>query len=191
MLTVLTPADYQRIRWKNGQGWTTELAARPASGRFDWRVSIAEVDADCEFSTFPGVDRSILVLSGEGLLLQAGAEPQVTLRTGGEPLAFPGDVPARARLLGGPTRDFNVMTRRGVFEHTLSIRTLGAPLVLERPAGSGWLIYVVDGRAAIDTQHVVVGDCALAESWLSADPPVSLTGSGVIVLARLRAIGRS
>ncbi|MEQ1803553.1 MAG: HutD family protein [Gammaproteobacteria bacterium] len=185
MLTVLTPADYQRTRWKNGQGWTTELAVRPASGRFDWRVSIADVDADCEFSTFPGVDRSILVLSGEGLLLQVGAEPPVTLRTGGEPLAFPGDVPAHARLIGGPTRDFNVMTRRGVFEHTLSIRPLDERLVLEQPAGSGWLIHVASGRAEVDAHHVAAGECALAEPAGITGQQLSLRGSGVLVLVRI------
>ena len=50
-LDLLSSADYCRVRWKNGRGWTTELAARPVSGAFNWRVSAAEIDADCEFSS--------------------------------------------------------------------------------------------------------------------------------------------
>ncbi len=191
MLTLLSTADYRRVRWKNGRGWTTELAARPANGEFDWRVSIAEVNADCEFSRFPGIDRSILVLRGEGMELRAGAEPARTLRVGGEPFAFPGDLPARVRLLGGPTRDFNVMTRRGVCEHVLSTRTLGEPLVLDRPAGSGWLIHVVRGRVGIDALHVAAEESVLAEPAVSAESPLGLRGAGVLVLVRLRALGRS
>lgn len=185
MLTLLTPADYRRVPWKNGRGWTTELAARPASGDFLWRISIADIDADCDFSVFPGIDRSILVLSGEGMELQVGAGPPHTLRAGSEPLAFPGDLAANARLLGGPTRDFNVMTRRGMFRHELRRLTLGEPLDLERPAGSGWLIHVMGGHAGIDTRQVAVGESVLAEPEASAGLPSRLRGTGEVVLVRL------
>ena len=58
MLRLLPPAEHRRVRWKNGGGWTTELARAPAEGEgeFDWRISIAEVDVDGEFSRFPGIE---------------------------------------------------------------------------------------------------------------------------------------
>lgn len=185
-LTLLTPADYRRTRWRNGRGWTTELAARPASGEFDWRVSIAEVDADCEFSLFPGIDRSILVLQGDGMELQVGDSSPVFLRAGGVPAAFSGDVATRARLAGGPTRDFNVMTRRGVCEHTLSARALDEAFVLERPAGTAWFIYLASGRAVADNLEVAAGQCVLSGSAPVAGVPLTLRGVGVVVLVRLR-----
>ncbi len=37
--------------WKNGGGVTTEICVSPPSGAFDWRVSIATVNADGPFST--------------------------------------------------------------------------------------------------------------------------------------------
>ena len=48
-MRVLRRADYRRMPWKNGGGWTTQLAAFPESGTnavapFDWRVSIAEIE---------------------------------------------------------------------------------------------------------------------------------------------------
>ena len=85
MLSLLHRAAARRMRWKNGLGWTTELASQPTrdelvQGEFDWRVSIAEVDADAEFSAFPGIDRSILVLAGAGMLLEVGERAPVELR---------------------------------------------------------------------------------------------------------------
>lgn len=189
-LKRLTPADYRRTRWKNGRGWTTELAAWPAGAHFDWRVSIAEVDADCEFSVFPGIDRSILVLSGAGMELQVGDAPPRTLRPGDGPFRFPGDLPARARLLGGPTRDFNVMTRRGVCEHGLRELALAGPSELDRPAGTGWLAYLVNGHAEAGGLEVAAGDCLLAEPGLSTGTPLGMRGAGLVVAVRLQLSGR-
>ena len=72
---VLRHVDYRRMRWKNGGGWTTELAAFPESGAdaaapFDWRVSIAEIESDGAFSPFPGCDRHIALLEGVGMELR-------------------------------------------------------------------------------------------------------------------------
>jgi environmental stress-induced protein Ves len=181
----LTPADYQRMRWKNGLGWTTELAIRPAEGELDWRVSIAEIDVDCEFSRLPGIDRSILVLSGDGMELHLGDDPPVALHAGGEALAFSGDHATRCRLLGGPTRDFNVMTRREQWGHVLTTHRLGAPLRLERPAGSGWLLYVNRGQARVGELAVAAGDSVLAEPHPHAGPVVAATGDAELVLVRL------
>ena len=65
---VLRTADYRRMRWKNGGGWTTELAVSPEPGAdaFDWRISIAEIESDGAFSTFPLCDRWIALLEGNG-----------------------------------------------------------------------------------------------------------------------------
>lgn len=71
---LLTPSDYRRMRWKNGSGWTTEIAVDPQdtglnSKHFDWRISMARVESDCEFSAFPGYDRTILLAEGAGMEL--------------------------------------------------------------------------------------------------------------------------
>ena len=79
---VLRTADYRRMRWKNGGGWTTELAASASTvegGNFDWRISIAEIESDGAFSTFPGCDRYIALLDGPGMELQFDAAEPVRL----------------------------------------------------------------------------------------------------------------
>ena len=164
----LWATDYPRMRWKNGAGWTTEIAHAPADDHgFAWRVSIAEVDADAPFSVFPGVDRSLLVLAGEGMALVLDEGAPVLLRPLGEVLRFPGEASVRARLLGGPTRDFNVMTRRDRCTHTLALRRPGEPLSLTCSPGHSWLVHVLAGAAA----GVPAGD----SFSLPAGPDATLT----------------
>lgn len=108
--------------WKNGAGVTREVAAfPPRSGleSFDWRVSIAEVTEDGPFSLFPGVDRTLIVLSGEGVALEVAGRSS-RLRPGEAPYSFPGDQPTGCALLGGPVTDLNIMTRRGEIAHTVT-----------------------------------------------------------------------
>ena len=115
MHRLLKPADYARMPWKNGGGYTTEIATHPAGAAlatFDWRVSIAEVAADGPFSRFPGVDRILVLVSGAGMRL-AGDAHAAELRATFEPYAFSGDDALDCSLVAGPIRDFNLMLRRG------------------------------------------------------------------------------
>ena len=84
---------------------------------FDWRVSMAEVASDGPFSLFPGIDRTLTVIEGEGMELMIEGRPSLIVGAGADPVVFPGDVPTSAKLQSGPIRDLNVMTRRGRFQH--------------------------------------------------------------------------
>ena len=102
--------------WKNGGGTTWEVAVHPRDAPwtdFEWRVSIAGVASDGPFSTFPGIDRTLVVLEGSGMRLTGIGEAPVDVRLH-DVVAFAGEAQVDSRLLAGPTRDFNVMTRRGV-----------------------------------------------------------------------------
>ena len=74
---ILRAPDYHLMPWKNGGGSTTEIAIYPEASSvsgvpFLWRVSIAEVTVNGPFSSFPGYDRHIMVIEGEGMRLDAG-----------------------------------------------------------------------------------------------------------------------
>ena len=121
-MRILKADEYRHMPWRNGRGETAEVAIGPAGATlddFDWRVSMARIDADGPFSIFPETDRTLTVLRGDGLHLSiAGAAP-VELTCDSEPLAFPGDVAADATLLGGTVTDLNVMTRRERLKHSV------------------------------------------------------------------------
>lgn len=98
--------------WRNGGGVTRELLRLPAGGDADWtlRISVADIDADGPFSPFAGVTRWFTVLAGAGVRLRWPAHAR-DLRVGDPPLCFDGAEAPGCALLGGPTRDLNVMVR--------------------------------------------------------------------------------
>lgn len=104
--------------WKNGGGTTQEVVLWPPGSDlagFDWRISIARIASSGPFSAFPGIDRTIVLLQGEGVQLRsADGSIDHALNRPLEPFAFAGDVALDCQLLGGASRDFNVMVRRGV-----------------------------------------------------------------------------
>jgi hypothetical protein len=109
-------ASLAPIPWKNGGGITRNLAVEPVDADFDhffWRLSFAEVNGPGRFSTFPGVDRNILVWKGNGLLLHPKGGEVVSLAPDAEAYGFRGEDEIEATLIDGPTIDFNVMVRRG------------------------------------------------------------------------------
>jgi environmental stress-induced protein Ves len=126
-MRILRQVDYRRMPWKNGLGVTEEVIAHPPGSdiaTFGWRLSIAHVGADGPFSVFAGIDRTIALLDGDGLLLDLPDAITITLDPAGAPFSFSGDLPIASRNRGGPTIDLNIMTRRGQFSHAM--RRIGA-----------------------------------------------------------------
>jgi environmental stress-induced protein Ves len=70
---------------------------------------------------FPGVDRVIMLLDGDGVLLQSASGINHRLATPNAPFAFSGDVALDCTLLGGTSTDFNVMTRRGALRAEVQV----------------------------------------------------------------------
>ena len=121
-MRILRAGDHKRMPWKNGKGETVEIAVFPADASindFDWRISMATVAEDGPFSIFPGIDRTLAILDGNGMVLDVEGSSPVLLTTASDPLAFPADIPVAARLEDGAITDLNVMTRRDGLAHTL------------------------------------------------------------------------
>lgn len=121
-MKVLRSADHKRMPWKNGGGETVEIAISPDGAGladFDWRVSMATVATDGPFSSFPGIDRTLSILEGNGMQLFIEGREPVLLTQASDPLFFPADVPVAAKLTDGTITDLNVMTRRERLRHNL------------------------------------------------------------------------
>ncbi len=164
---VLSPADYRRMPWKNGGGHTTEIAVHPAdagSASFVWRISVAEIDRNGPFSRFPGIDRTLVLLSGDGIRLTGAGDP-MELQTPYEPVTFAGEAPIDCSLIGGPTRDFNLMVRRD--------------------AAHGEVIVVRESTQAINVAVACVCFSAAdsSECLIPGHPPIVLGPNHALVLA--------
>lgn len=147
--------------WKNGGGSTTEVAVSPDGAgieAFDWRISMAVVAADGPFSEFPGIDRTLSILDGAGLVLTGLAGGPVRLERATEPFGFPADAAVSAALVDGPITDLNVMVRRGRF-HDRTRRLSASRSVSARCQGTVALLLaetpcrVVIGSDSVDLGH--------------------------------------
>lgn len=165
-MRILHAASFAVQPWKNGGGTTTEVMASPAGAgldAFDWRISMATVATPGPFSQFPGIDRTLGLLAGAGMTLDFGARGVVTLEPGDHPLAFPGDVPVSATLVGGPILDLNVMTRRGRWRHQLSrVRSEGGTMPLAR-SGDVTIALIRGAAGTADGEPVADGDAVLID----------------------------
>lgn len=141
--------------WKNGGGSTREIACWPQAAGLDdfhWRVSIASVAASGPFSRFAGVDRTIMLLAGDGLRLQApGLDHR--LDTLHMPFAFNGDVALHCTLLGGESTDLNVMSRRT--SGRPSLRVVSEAMLLAR--GEHGLLMSLNGQWRVGSTVLAEG----------------------------------
>lgn len=154
MAMVLPASGHRRTAWRNGGGVTDEIAvaAHPHDpARFAWRLSIAHVAAAGPFSSYPGVDRTLLLVDGVGIDLRFGDEPWRRFDRCFEPIAFAGETPVDCRLLDGPVRDFNVMVDRATTGATVGVFTdssieLGAD---DAETALARVVVVLEGTASL------------------------------------------
>lgn len=151
-LDLLPAAQHRRMRWANGGGWTTEIIAEPPSSRWEWRLSVADVDVAGPFSVFPGVDRSIALLRGAGFALTVGGRDEEVVDLPFHPYEFSGDEETMCRLLDGPVQDLNLMTRRGSVRRRLEF--IRMPPLSTVDVSDVDLLVVVAGRVRISGQDL-------------------------------------
>ena len=112
-LLHLPANEYRRERWRNEAGWTREIHRHPeGTAEWQWRVSIAEIEHDAAFSLLPGIDRELMLLSGNGLRLRFDDGECVELNPPHDRHRFAGERALTGELVDGTTHDFNLMWRR-------------------------------------------------------------------------------
>lgn len=172
-MRIVRAADRKVMPWKNGGGTTTEIAIWPEGaslGDFEWRISTAVVATDGPFSRFPGIDRTLAVLDGGGIRLIFDDGEIVALDQTAQPHAFAGDKPVTGLLAAGPITDLNVMSRRGLWSHTMVRLDDTSPHRL--PAQTGLLVLVAPRGAWRVTSE------GRSESLGSGDSAIIEAGSG-------------
>ncbi len=193
-MRILRAAEYRSMPWKNGGGVTTEIAVSPVGAGlddFDWRVSMARVESGGPFSQFAGVDRTLAVLEGEGLVLDLAGRPPTEVTSASAPLFFPADVPTQASLIAGPITDLNVMTRRARMTHGVERLMILTPLEVRAEADTT-LILCLEGNVNVSgagSARIGPLDAVLLEpgaSGLRLEP----VGTAMVFVVRMEHVSR-
>ncbi len=161
-MRIIRAADCKVMPWKNGGGTTTEIAVAPEGASlsdFDWRISMAHVGQDGPFSSFPGIDRTLSVLTGNGIRLAFGDGETVALDRAGKPFFFAADRAVDGLLVDGPIDDLNVMSRRDGWTHSVERLSGGSH---EVKAERGLLVLVARrGEWQVTGVALAAGDSAI------------------------------
>ncbi len=191
LLRRIEPADHRIMPWKNGLGFTREIAINPpgASMRdagFRWRLSIATVDQSGPFSSFPGIDRTIMVIDGNGMELTVAGQAPQRLDRCFVPVSFPGDAATECKLIDGPIRDFNLMVNRKNLTARTTVSRWSDPARVAMNAPIA-MLHLLEGDAGFTAmnQHVqgAAGDTLLWQGSPQASPVIEITPQGSATIA--------
>lgn len=173
-MKLLPASGHKRMPWKNGGGETIEISVFPEGAslsEFDWRVSMATVASDGPFSAFPGIDRTLSILEGNGMTLLIDGRDPARLTQADEPLAFPADVATSASLIDGTIVDLNVMTRRGKLTHRVRRLALEGERSLTSDAATA-MLFCHRGAVTLEgdgqTMVLSAGDALMLSGPLAA-----------------------
>ncbi len=182
-VAALTP-----LTWPNGGGTTREIVSWPADStpaNFDWCASVSTFAASGPLARHPGVDRTLVLLEGDGVRLRS-KESHIDHRLDVPllPFSFSGDAEIYAKLLGGASADFNLLVRHGKLNAVVEVLTSETWL---EPASHGLLL------AFSGTWRLKVGagevHCPQQQGLWWADTPQRVQaapthpGTGAILLA--------
>lgn len=166
-------ADLAPTPWANGRGQTIELARRPSTGPFAWRLSLATITEASPFSPLPGVSRALLTVDGSLSLVVDGRPCELGRH---ESVVFPGDAAVSVAAPAAAQRDLNLMVRGAA---TPALDTLA---IDGRVTTTADVIAVValDGEVTALGARLLPGDTVLTEGTETA-----LRGRGTVAVATI------
>ena len=159
-LQIMRYGRYREMPWRNGRGMTREIAREPRAGEvFAWRLSLAAVEGDCDFSLFAGHRRALVLVEGTALRLRFRGHGTCHLGPAMRTVRFEGDWNTHCALPQGPCTDLSLIVRKGLAERGSCI--LRAPVVLGirsarrlvLPRGLYGALFALEGSIAISESN--------------------------------------
>ncbi|MGH8320090.1 MAG: HutD/Ves family protein [Steroidobacteraceae bacterium] len=182
---------YRAMPWRNGRGVTLEIAREPAVGEdFAWRLSLADIDRDGEFSAYPGHRRALVLVAGNSLHLRFRGHGQCLLDPARRGTRFEGDWVTHGAVPEGRCTDLSLIVRKQPAARPTAV--VRAPRML-RLKSTGRVALAKDLYGAL---FVLEGSVAVAES-IRARPRTVRTQDTVLLspgpqrTLRLRSLGPS
>lgn len=193
MLTLFSPENYKTIPWKNGLGHTTEIAISEGGtlDDFDWRLSIASVVNDGNFSNFAGYQRNLVLIEGEGLILDHGNGDIDKLTSLLDIARFDGGSTTHGALVNGEIKDFNIMTNQLTFSPNVNCYIKQQTVTTQLTENSLLFAYsLTDNMTVVTPQdegcNVAVGHLiklsAMSEKRQDDQLTVKVTGKNMIIV---------
>lgn len=183
-LGIVRSGDREPVPWKNGQGATREIARRllgVRGPRFVWRISVSDIHEDADLAAFPGVQRSVTLVSGTGATLEVAGESRPLEPFA--PLAFDAAAEAHVRVTDGPVSLLNVLTVRNRMDANVRVADLsdGRPLSL---AGATVLVQL-DGEATVYTADGANAPVSPLDALVPRPRVRIVSGTGRVAVVRM------
>lgn len=183
----LVPKDALHTQaWANGTGTTTVIASGPDEA-WRWRLSIADITRDCEFSLLPETRRQFVALDTP-VQLRFGDQRELSLLRL-QVTRFDGAEAPYVTLPEGATRAFNLMLR-GDTQGELLARPLNGSMWLPSREAWCWFVHMLSGHAELEagSEHIELDTGANA--WIDTQPGerARIEGGGELVLVHLGAM---
>lgn len=153
---VLRCQTYRAMPWRNGRGTTLEIAREPDIGEpFAWRLSLARIERDDDFSPYPGYSRALVLVAGKRLNLSFRGHGQCSLDATRRGARFEGGWQTRCAVPEGCCTDLSLIVHKGAAGRPRAI--VRAPTVLRLaptrqllPSSSlHGALFVLDGSVAV------------------------------------------
>lgn len=183
-MRIIRQSSFAAAPWKNGGGVTREAIRVPPHGdSFDWRVSLAQIDAAGPFSEFAGYIRFMVLLKGAGVALKfaGGPAPRIReLREIGDMQEFDGGVAAHCELVDGPCVDLNLMVSKNLRGVRTRVESLRGARSLTVGSHESMLLFPIDARITLasdgSTEQLAPWDLAVLSGRRERDVKIVATG---------------
>ena len=150
---------YRRMPWRNGRGFTLEIAREPTRGKdFAWRLSLADIDTDGDFSAYPGYRRALVLVAGERLRLKFRGHGNRILDPARRGARFEGDWETHCAIPRGRCTDLSLIVHKGSGVRSRAV--VRAPRVM-RVNSTGHTVLAANLQGAM---FVIAGSVAVSES---------------------------
>lgn len=189
LFTILPQSEYLRMPWKNGLGETLEIAVSRENDQVLYRVSQAAVVEDGVFSDFSGLNRTLVLLKGQGMLLTHRNGPNECRHDLVNSLSiahFAGGDLTYAELVKGPIEDLNIMVREGKATSRVEALSCSDSFFVENPGNKLFSGFYANSECELllesDTREVNV--IVACQYTVFIHQPVKITvqkGSGVAI----------
>ena len=176
---------------------TREILREPAEpAAFDWRLSLATIDAPGPFSAFDGYHRTLVLVSGAGVELNFAQHGTSRLTIPGQTVSFDGAWQTSCTLLDGSSTDLNLIVCADRVESTSRSAALTEEQVIQTAGWAEVLVCCLSGvmrltnsAGDVESLHAVdVARCAPSDGAIVCTPEGTGTPNLFVAAVKRRGV---